>query len=319
MFSSCRHLLGSWTKRGAVFLLALTALLGNSFSLLVCHCLAWGRRRRGEREPGRVTSVYELHLNVCNGIMGVYMATLAVAGQLFGEEFWRRERAWRSSAWCAMAGFTFLMSSQVSVFIVATATVERCWVMTRARCSGKCARKVSACNCFLSWTCGAVLACVPAASSWNLFDNSVCMLSVVPLTAGQLVHDYAAGVLVVLNSVLMAVVALGQGYLLFMLRQNDMALIFDAEGSQDLRQAKRLMNVSVTDACTWFLVATVTLLTSRGVWTSGEGGFTITMFAMVTKPSVNPFMYLLNVVREHRKQTLQQRLLQRIRRKVQCA
>ena len=240
--------------------------------------------------------------------MGLYLTMLVVADQVHGEDYLWRERTWRSSSWCILSGCLFLLSSQVSVSIVTTSTLERCWVLSRPRGHVN-TRKLSAYLCLTSWITGIVLASIPAA--WASFSSSsACIPSLVALPGQQHVHHYTVGVLVVLNGVLMALTIVGQGFFYVTICKNELAFIFESEGSRDLVLAARLMPTAVTDACAWVVVYTLMLLTSHGVLSSTDVSFTSTMMAMVTKPSVNPFLYLLTLFLKRRRRIQQQRLVQ---------
>ena len=309
MFSSCHYLLGSTAKRILVFLSSLVSLLGSLGSLFTRYCFCSSRRNPGKDATGLIVS----HVNVCHCVMGVYLAVLAVADQLQGGDYVWTERVWRSSSWCSVSGFLFLLSSEVSVFVVTIATVERCWVLFSPHGNVK-TRPVSALLCLFSWITGFVLTSMPAA--WTVLSSSgACIPSLVPLPGQQHVHHYSVGVLVVLNGVLMLLASVGQCCIYLTVCRNETAIIVDSEGCRDLLLALRIMTVCVTDACAWFLVAALTLLTSYGLLVSTDVSFTCIMLTMVTKPSVNPYLYLYSVFLERRRQTLKQRLIQRLRTK----
>ena len=308
VFSSCHHLLGSSVKRTLVSLLAVMSLVGNSASLLLRHCC----RKTREKASNDVTELFVSHLSVSNCVMGVYLAVLAVADQLQSGDYLWRDQVWRSSPWCVVCGFLFLVSSQVSVFIVTIATVGRCWVLSRPHGDAK-TKKVSILLCLVSWITGFVLASVPDA--WTSFSSSgACIPSLVPLW-GQDEHHYVTGLLIVLNGVLMILTSVGQGFIYTAVGRSEVDLILGREGSRDLTLALRIMTISITDAVSWFAITLLTLLTSHGILTSMDVSFTCTMVTMVTKPSINPYLYFLGVVGERRRQTLQQRLLQWLRKK----
>ena len=289
-----------------MLLLALMSTLGNVASLTLRRCF---RRRSGARSEA--TSVFVSHLSACNGVMGLYLAMLTAADHVHGGHYLWADRAWRSSPWCIVYGFLFLLSSQVSVFLVTMAALERCWVLSRPHDNVK-TRKVSMLLCFVSWVAGVVLASMPAARA-SFGSSGACIPPLVPLPGQQHVHHASVSVLLVLNGVLMLLTLVGQGYIYTTACRNEMTLIVDREGSRNLILALRMMTISVTDACSWFVVVGLVLLTSHGVVTSGDVSFTSTMLTMVTKPSCNPYLYLLSVFLERRRQTLQQRLLQWLR------
>ena len=307
VFSSCIHLLGSTTKQRLVLLLALTSLAGNLASLVIRHC----SREKRVKTTNDVTGMLVSHLSVSNGVMGVYLAMLVVADQLQGGKYLWRERAWTSSAWCRVAGFLFLLSSQVSVCIVSVASLERCWILSRLHGNVN-TKKVSTLLSFVSWIAGFTLAAVPATQT-SASSTGPCIPSLVLVPGQQRVHPYVIGVLVVLNGTLMLLTVCGQVCIYAISCRNEMALIFNREGSKDLIMALRMMPISVTDACAWFLVTVLTLLTSHGILMSGDVSFTGTVLAMVTKSSLNPFLYLLSVYLERRQLKHQQRLIQLLR------
>ena len=288
VFSSCQHLLGSTTKRRLIFLFCLMSLIGNLVSLIVRHCC-----HQSGRTTNDATGVFVSNLNVCDCVMGVYLAMLAVADQLLGGDYLWRERSWRVSTWCTLSGFLFMLSSEVSVFIICIVTFERCWVVSGFKCFVT-TKKVSTLLYFISWMSGLVLASIPAA--WTTFSSSgACIPSLVPVPGQHRVHHYAIGVLAVLNCLLMSMVVCGQAYIFKTVSRNKTALLLNSKGSKDLVLALRVMTISVTDACSWFLVAMMMSLTSRGFLESVDVSFTSTVFIMVKKPWVNPLLYLVSV------------------------
>ena len=287
-----------------VFLLALMSLLGNIGTLLLRHCFG---NRRGTTTSD-VTEMFVSHLSVCNCMMGVYLAILSVADQLQGVDYLWTERAMRSSSWCVVSCVLFLLPSEVSVFIVTITTLERCWVVSGPHVNMK-TRKLSVLLCIGSWISGFVLASVPAAWT-SLISSGACIPSLVPVPGQQRVHHYAVGVLVVLNAVLMSTTLVGQGCIYATAFRNEVTLVVERERVRYLILALRVMTIAVTDACAWFLVALLTLLISQGVLLSTDVSFTSILLAMVTKPCINPYLYLYRVVQERRRQTRQQQLTQ---------
>ena len=309
IFSSCQHLLGSLAKRTVTFLLALMSSAGNVASLVLRHYF----RHRG-RTSKNATSAFVSHLSVCNCVTGVYLATLAVADHLLGGDYLWREHAWKTSSWCTMAGFLFLLSSEVSVFIVFTATVEHCLaVFHPVRSAGT--KKVLVLLC-MSWVTGTMLAAIPVTSVRSVFSaTAVCMPPVVPLSEQHGVHHYTTAVLVVVNCAFMLLTIVGQGFIYAKVCKKEMDLMFDRQGSRELILAVRVMNIAITDACAWFLIPTMLVLTSGGYVTSVDAGHSVIALAMVTKPSVNPCLYVANVILERRGLQLRRRLLQHLRTK----
>ena len=170
-------------------------------------------------------------------------------------------------------------------------------------------KRLSVLLCLGSWVTGLVLASVPAAWT-SMISSGACIPSLVPVPGHQRVHYYAVGVLVVLKAVLVSPTLVGQGYIYATACRNEVTLIVDRERLRALILALRMMTIAVTDACAWFLVALLTLLTLQGVLLSTDVSATSTLLAMVKKPCINPYLYLYREVQERQRQTRQQQLTQ---------
>ena len=251
------------------------------------------------------------HLCLCKSVMGVYLAVMGVTDQLFSGVYLWRDRTWRFSSWCTMSGFLFLLSSQVSVFLILCMTLDHCVTFLWGGRGIDRTRKVSLLMCAVSWIGGAVLAIVPATLQWNDFSQtSLCIPLPVPQdqVAG---HRYAFGLLVVLNTMLMLITAAGQTYIYIIIRNNTLAFFVDNQKTRDLTVARRCVSLAVTDACCWFLVALWALVTSQGV-SVPEDVKSMAVFAIFASSALTPYLYLLNLASERRKQIQKQRLLKRL-------
>ena len=306
VISSCDNLLGSNAQRALVSVLAAVSLLGNGASLIVRRWVVSWRRLAQQSSSETFVS----HLSVSNSVMGVYLAVMGVADRVHsGTYLWEDDR-WRSSSWCAMSGFLFLLSSQVSVCVVVCMTLDRCAAL--AWTDGATSRGRATVMCVASWLVGLALAAVPLLSPWNFFpQTSLCIP--LPVAHGPLFgHCYAFGVLVVLNVSLMSLTVAGQVYISIMVRRNAMAVLVNNQRFRDLAAARRLMNIAVTDACSWFLAAFLVALASQGESLPDDITPALVAFVVPAKSAVNPVLYVMNVFSERRRQIQTQRLLKRL-------
>ena len=301
--SSCDNLLGSNIQRIVVFLLAAATILGNWTT-----CLISTRHRRENRNG----NIFIPHLFLSKSVMGVYLAVLSVTDQVFSGDYLWRDVSWRTSSWCTMCGFLFLLSNQVSVFVVVCITLERCVLLTRADREAHWGRTVKTLMCVVSWVGGVALAVAPAASQWNDFSQtSLCIP--LPVSEGRISgHHYAFGVLVILNTTLMLLTAAGQTYIYSTLRRNLLASFVDSQRSREFALARRSFSVAVTDACCWFLFALWTLLTSQSTFVIRNVSSVAAVFVTYVNSALTPYHYLLNVALEHNTQLQRKRLLKRL-------
>ena len=303
VISSCDNLLGSKAQRIVVFLLAAATLFGNWTNFIIAM------RRR---EENGMSNVFVPHLFLSKSVMGTYLAVINVADRVFSGVYLWRDTAWRSSYWCTMCGFLFLLSSQASVFVLVCMTLERCMVLAWADRGAHWGRKVKQLMCAVSWVGGIVLAAIPAASRRNAFSQtSFC----IPLPVGQgqvSWHHYDFGVLVVLNTTLMMLTTAGQTYIYTTVHSNFMVYLVDNPRSHELIVARRLINLVVTDACCWFLFALWALLTSQGVFLFGDVTSVTAVFVTYVSSALTPYLYLQDMALERTRQLQRQRLLKRL-------
>ena len=114
-FSSCEDLMRNEVLRVFMWILGLSALLGNGFVVL------WRlipRQQKGIRktESGIVQSILVLNLALADGLMGVYMLIIASADMYYRGVYILYAEDWQQSIICKVAGFLSVLSSETSVF-----------------------------------------------------------------------------------------------------------------------------------------------------------------------------------------------------------
>ena len=305
---SCDSLLGSNTQRIMVSVVALLALTGNMANLIIRNCIPSWR----ETERSINTYLYISHLCLSNFFTGVHLAVLGVMDKVYSGSYLWKDRAWRSSPWCVVSGFLFLLSSQVSVFVIVCMTLERCIVIgwpDRAYRDKKVTRLLNV----LSWASGIVLAAIIVVFQVDdLRQTSLC----IPLPhTGDAAAGYGItfGIVVVLNSVLMLLAAAGQTYIYLTVRRSTMTFLVDSQRARDLTVACRVINIVVTDACCWFIIALLAVLSSQfGTAVPGSTRFILAHCVTFVNSATNPYLYFINVASEQRRNLQRQRLLQRL-------
>ncbi|XP_022083504.1 relaxin receptor 2-like isoform X2 [Acanthaster planci] len=117
-FSTCQRLMPNTILRVAIWLLGISAILGNLFVI--------GQRgvKKGWHEL-TVQSILITQLAISDTLMGVYMIAIGAADVHFGESYFLSAEAWRTGAWCKAIGFLSILSSEASVFFVMLISVDR--------------------------------------------------------------------------------------------------------------------------------------------------------------------------------------------------
>ena len=118
-FSSCDDLLKDNTLRIFMWILGISALVGNLFVI--------GLRvvQRKVVISTRIQSRLITNLAVSDLLMGIYMLMIAAADLYYRGDYAINADAWRASIACRVAGILSAFSSEVSVFIIMLISLDR--------------------------------------------------------------------------------------------------------------------------------------------------------------------------------------------------
>ena len=311
--SSCESLLASAAHSVSVAVCCFVALLGNVVSVIVRAFVVKGSGPSG-------TSVLVTHLAASDCLMGASLAVLAVADRLYEGRYVWEDTAWRHGAACRAIGFTSLLSSQVSSFLVFLITWDRLVsVVPGAACTKRFAfRPLSAgAACAVVWVGCALLAAwplLPAARHWQLFSQTaLCLplpLATATATGFAAGRDYAFAVGVVLDTLLASAVAAGQTCIHLALRNSRqpsvMALTSKAREASAAGRVSAVCALSVvcrTPACL------LGVLAWRGTPLAAGVRVGVALLALPVGSALRPCLYALAVRGQRRGRARTERLM----------
>ena len=332
--SSCEALLGSSHFRAFVSLYSAVAIAANlghlAYFLLFRHAL-----------QSTALGAFMGQLCVSHFLTGCCLAVVAVADLLYRGRYALEDTHWRKSAACQAAGFLALLSSEVSAFSVLLITADRVSAVFSPR-SGF-TRRSACCACVSVWLGCALLAAVPLLpelAHWRLYGRTGLCL---PLPLGSDLHaapgdSYVLGVVVVLNSLMATLTGAGQFLLVQRVshsapsrprgtatqpsstpphREIDTAapslaaaavVVVVANGTDHSRLARRFESIVTSNILCWLLIGLLGLLASAGVAIPTEVKVAVAIVVMPVNSALNPFLYILSVVSERRKQAREERV-----------
>ena len=112
--------------------------------------------------------------------MGVYLAIVGVADQVYRGEYLWYDDHWKQSAVCKVAGFLSLMSTEVSAFIICLITLDRFLALRFPFSRLHFSRGSALTACAVVWVIGIALATVPLlpmTSHWEYYSQTgICIL-----------------------------------------------------------------------------------------------------------------------------------------------
>ena len=237
--------------------------------------------------------------------MGAYLAVIGAADQVFQGTYLWKDRDWKQSVACKMAGFLSLLSSEVSAFIICLITLDRFLVLRFPFSQRHFKRHTALMASAMAFFFGFLIALVPllpAMSYWEFYGQTgICIP--LPITRkafpGQ---GYSFGIMIVLNFILFLVIAVGQLVIFWSIRANTMNRSNSTSASRDLAIAQRLAIIVVSDFLCWFPIGVLGLLASRGMPIPGEVSVGMAIFVLPLNSALNPFLYTVNAVLAKRRE-----------------
>ncbi|XP_072173250.1 G-protein coupled receptor GRL101-like [Diadema setosum] len=118
-FSSCDDLLKDVSLRAFMWLLGLSALVGN---FLAFSARIYRRRKAGQNS---IQIFMISNLALADLLMGLYMIIIAIADVHFRGRYAQHAEEWTNSAICKISGFTSVLSSEASVFLLMLISIDR--------------------------------------------------------------------------------------------------------------------------------------------------------------------------------------------------
>ena len=115
-FASCENMLKNPAPRYSIWAIGVLSLLGSVCVLVLRHFL---------KEKNAVQVIMLMHLAVADGLMGVYLLTIAVVDRLWSGEYYLHDFQWRFGLSCQITGAISVLSSEVSAMLLTLISGDR--------------------------------------------------------------------------------------------------------------------------------------------------------------------------------------------------
>lgn len=293
--STCYDLIGDPVQRVLLWMVGIIAVVGN-FTVIVCR-FVWNK--------GVFTKAYGIfvtNLGASDFIMGVYLLTIAFANSYYKGIYITNNLYWKQSLVCHIAGFLSTLSSETSAFFVLLVTIDRYFVLKFPFGQFGFSRRVTVIVSVLSWSCGFALALVPSLpnfNNWTIFyANGMCLG--LPLTVERLGGwEYSVAIFVGLNTIMFLVIAAGQ-YSIYKAMSGNRAAKTAVQNSnrrsQDIKVAKQLFLVVLTDFLCYFPVGLMGLLAMTGHEVGNDVYAWSAVLVLPINSAINPVLYTVPVI-----------------------
>ena len=118
-FSSCHDLLKDIVLKIFIWILGISAVVGNMFVIV----LRLFRRKAARTTP--IQSLMITNLALSDLLMGCYLLIIAIADVYYRGDYAINAAEWRGSVVCRVAGYMSTLSSEVSVFLIMLISIDR--------------------------------------------------------------------------------------------------------------------------------------------------------------------------------------------------
>ena len=300
--SSCDDLLRSDVYRVLLWLMCIVSLVGN----LGCLCF---RTFTLKNQSASGFSVFVSSLSLADCFMGVYLAFVGVADQVFRGYYYLYEDIWVSGVPCSVAGAMSLLSSEVSAITICCITLDRFLVLRFPFSTLRFSRRSARVACVLTWLVGFALSLLPLrVTHWEFYrQTGICIP--LPVTRHEFNgHAYSFGLMIIFNFILFLVIAAGQLFIYNSVRVNTM-VTNTSQKVHDITIARRLLTVAVSDFLCWFPIGMLGLLAAGGMPIPGAVNVAMAIFVLPLNSALNPFLYTFNIFIERRRKKKDKRIV----------
>ena len=298
VLSSCQNLFATDYYRLMYLLFSILAVLGNvacCFSNLVIR---------------RNICIFMVCLHFANLCMGIYTTVIAVAQEMFLGQYSKYEQRWTSSVACKVAGFMWLLSSEVSVLTIFLFTVDLLIVLCFPLSVHRFNETSAVVVCATTWLVGILLAVIPlfpGLSHWGHYGQTgMCTL----MTHASPTFQMKFGLfqcIVVFNCLSCVSILVGQAKVNRSVPKH--LIMVESSLKHVCASVSLKMKIAVTDAVGWIAVTACIVLDIAGMAESERVNVFLSVMVLPLNSAVNPLLYLWHTLTYRQRKEMEERLL----------
>ena len=305
-FSSCSDLMKNKAVQVCVWILGLSALVGNLFVILM---------RVVVKEDNKVHSFLLTNLAISDLVMGIYLLIIAVKDVQWQGEYFKHDINWRSGTTCALTGVLSMVSSEVSVLLLTLITTDRLICIVFPFQMRRMNRTVAYIIVVVIWIFGTLLSVIPTFGLDYFYDDkrnvgfygksAVCL----PLQLSsdrQAGWEYAVGIFIALNFASFVYILIAYIVMFFTVKRVSKN-VRSTNMNRESQMARRMVFIILTDFLCWMPVIIIGILSLTGKFHDPEkqAYVWIAVFVLPVNSSINPILYTFSTPLVKRKITEQ--------------
>ncbi|KAG9263698.1 relaxin receptor 2-like [Astyanax mexicanus] len=286
--SSFEDLLANMVLRVSVWVMAFITCFGNLFVIGMRSCI---------RAENSLHAACIKVLCCADCLMGVYLFFLGVFDVKFRGEYNRNALLWMESVECRTIGFLAMLSSEVSVLLLAYLTLEKFLVIVFPFSYLRPGKLQTGLVLVSIWLLGFLIAAVPLLSD-DLFGNyygrnGVCF----PLHSDRLekptAKGYSTGIFLGLNLLAFLVIVFCYSSMFYSIYKTGVNTDLRSRLHKDVAVANRFFFIVFSDALCWIPIFLVKILSLLEVEIPGTINSWVVIFVLPINSALNPILYTL--------------------------
>ena len=305
LVSSCTALIRSSVYRVVLSVLTALSLLGN------LSCFLYWTLTTKHVWPHRY-KVFLMHLWLSGFVKGVYLMIIRVADHLFHGTYHFDDLGWRESATCASAGFLSFLSTETSLIFVCLLSLDRFLILHipfgHLHFSSKSTQVVSLAA-WVTAACMSAIPLLPMTSHWEMYSRTALCFPLPVVDEDDMAHAFHLGVFCILNFTLSVFVVIAQTFIGWSVITKTVMMTDCSQQSRDLIIARRLITIGMSGSVCWWPVGVLGMLGLEGFDMNGEVNVLLAVLVLPVSAALNPFLYMFNIMQEHRRKVQELRLL----------
>ncbi|OWF45852.1 G-protein coupled receptor GRL101 [Mizuhopecten yessoensis] len=288
LISSCSNLIASDFLRVFLWIIGLSAVVGNIFVIIYRVVIDNGILKKSH-------SIFVINLSISDFLMGIYMIIIASVDTHFSGTYVVHDLNWRQGTLCVAAGCLSVISSEMSTFAIFAITFDRLIAIVFPLSLRKLTWRTAILLSALLWIVSVMLAIVPHVLFPSYFKgefysrSGVCLA--LPLT-GEYVpgQEYSVAVFIGLNGLLFFAILIAQ--ICIHRKCKGSGVIATTQNRQkEIAVARSLFLVVATDFLCWFPVGVIGAWSQLGGSVSADVYAWMMVFVLPINSAINPFLY----------------------------
>ncbi|XP_072034298.1 uncharacterized protein [Amphiura filiformis] len=294
-FSNCEDLICNKFLRLFMWVLGVSALIGNAFVVVWRTC---GVSCLKASKKSSVQSILVSNLAIADLLMGVYMLIIAAADKYYRPRFMEEAHGWKTGIVCNIAGFLAVLSSEASIFFLTIISLDRFICISFPFSSKKLTTKTARIAVLAVWAIVFLISAIPPMAPGYFGEkyygrSSVCLA--LPLISRHRTrgYHYSLGIFLGLNLVLFLIMLCCYVAMYFIVNASSKSIQSAGKSQhQQVQLAIRMGFLIGTNFVCWMPIIICGLLSVAEVWELRPVIYAwVAVFVLPLNASLNPYLY----------------------------